>query len=111
MSSSVIVISDPQFNSEVLDASQPVLVYFWASWCGPCRLMSPAVEAVASEYGNQLKVVKMEVDPNPEAVAKCQIEGVPALRLFQQGKVIEATEGVMNKKTLEKFLSPHLSSV
>lgn len=109
MSSSVVVISDPQFSSEVLDASQPVLVYFWAPWCGPCRLMSPAVEAVASQYGDQLKVVKMEVDPNPEAVAQCQVEGVPALRLFQQGKVIEATEGVMNKQKLESFLRPYVS--
>ncbi|WP_225931192.1 thioredoxin family protein [Leptolyngbya sp. 7M] len=93
MSNSVIVISDPQFTSEVIDASQPVLVYFWASWCGPCRLMSPAIEAVATQYNDRLKVVKMEVDPNPEAVAQCQVEGVPALRLFQQGKVIDATEG------------------
>lgn len=108
MSSSVVVISDPQFSSEVLDASQPVLVYFWAPWCGPCRLMSPAVEAVASQYGDQLKVVKMEVDPNPEAVAKYQVEGVPALRLFQQGEVIEAIEGAMNKQKLESFLSTYL---
>lgn len=109
MSNSVLVISDPQFASEVIDAPQPVLVYFWASWCGPCRLMSPAVEAVATEYGDRLKVVKMEVDPNPEAVAQCQVEGVPALRLFQEGKVIEATEGAMNKQKLESFLSPHLA--
>lgn len=106
--SSVITISDPQFSTEVLDASQPVLVYFWAGWCGPCRLMSPAVEAVASQYGDRLKVVKMEVDPNPDAVAQCQVEGVPALRLFQDGKVIEATEGAMNKQKLEGFLSTHL---
>jgi thioredoxin 1 len=106
--SSVITISDPQFSTEVLDASQPVLVYFWAGWCGPCRLMSPAVEAVASQYGDRLKVVKMEVDPNPDAVAQCQVEGVPALRLFQDGKVLEATEGAMNKQKLEDFLSTHL---
>lgn len=110
MSSSVVVISDPQFNSEVLSASQPVLVYFWASWCGPCRLMSPAVEAVANEYSDRLKVVKMEVDPNPEAVAQCQVEGVPALRLFQDGKVIESIEGAMNKQKLESFLNSCLAS-
>lgn len=110
MSSSVVIISDPQFASEVLSASQPVLVYFWASWCGPCRLMAPAVEAVASEYSDRLKVVKMEVDPNPEAVAQCQVEGVPALRLFQDGKVIEATEGAMNKQKLESFLNSCLAS-
>jgi thioredoxin 1 len=111
MSSSVTIISDPQFSSEVLDAAQPVLVYFWASWCGPCRLMSPAVEAVASEYGERLKVVKMEVDPNPEAVAQCQVEGVPALRLFQDGKVIESTEGAMNRQKLETFLQTSLAAL
>lgn len=111
MSSSVTIISDPQFSSEVLDAAQPVLVYFWASWCGPCRLMSPAVEAVASEYGERLKVVKMEVDPNPEAVAQCQVEGVPALRLFQAGKVIESTEGAMNRQKLETFLQTSLAAL
>jgi thioredoxin 1 len=107
--SSVVVISDPQFTSEVLEAAQPVLVYFWASWCGPCRLMSPAVEAVANQYGEQLKVVKMEVDPNPEAVAKCQVEGVPALRLFQDGSVVEAAEGAMNQQNLESFLNSCLA--
>jgi thioredoxin 1 len=107
--SSVVVLSDSQFASEVLEASQPVLVYFWAAWCGPCRLMSPAVEAVATQYGEQLKVVKMEVDPNPDAVSKYQVEGVPALRLFQNGQLIEATEGAMNKQKLESFLSSHLA--
>lgn len=107
--SSVVVLSDSQFASEVLEASQPVLVYFWAAWCGPCRLMAPAIEAVAAQYGEQLKVVKMEVDPNPDAVSKYQVEGVPALRLFQDGKLIEATEGAMNKQKLESFLSSHLA--
>ncbi len=110
MSSSVAIISDPQFSSEVLDAAQPVLVYFWASWCGPCRLMSPAVEAVASQYGERLKVVKMEVDPNPEAVSQCQVEGVPALRLFQDGKVVQSIEGAMNQQKLETFLQASLSA-
>lgn len=109
MSSSVVVISDPQFASEVLDASEPVLVYFWASWCGPCRLMSPAIEAVANQYNDRLKVVKMEVDPNPETVAKYQVEGVPALRLFQDGKLVEAVEGAMNRQKLEGILNSCLS--
>lgn len=108
--SSVVTISDPQFSEEVLGAGQPVLVYFWATWCGPCRLMAPAIEAVAAQYGDRLKVVKMEVDPNPEAVAQYQVEGVPALRLFQDGQVIESTEGAMNKQKLEEFLTPVLSA-
>ena len=107
--SSVVTISDSQFNAEVSD-SRFVLVYFWAPWCGPCRLMAPAIEAAATQYGDQLKVLKLEVDPNPEAVAQCQVEGVPALRLFQNGQLIESIEGVLNKQKLEKFLQPHLSS-
>lgn len=108
--SSVITISDSQFPSEVLEASQPVLVYFWAAWCGPCRLMAPTIEAVAPQYSDRLKIVKIEVDPNPQAVDQCQIEGVPALRLFQEGKVTQATEGVMNKRQLASFLDSHLPS-
>lgn len=106
--SSVLVLSDSEFESEVLAASQPVLVYFWAAWCGPCRLMAPAVEAMASQYGEQLKVVKMEIDPNPKTVAQYKVEGVPALRLFQNGELIESTEGAINKQKLEGLLSTHL---
>jgi thioredoxin 1 len=108
--SSVIVLSDSEFASEVLAASQPVLVYFWASWCGPCRLMAPAVEAVASQYREQLKVVKMEIDPNPATVAQYKVEGVPALRLFQNGELIESSEGALNQQKLEGLLSAYLQN-
>ncbi|MCU0570874.1 MAG: thioredoxin [Oculatellaceae cyanobacterium Prado106] len=104
MSNSVITITDAQFTTEVLDASLPVLVYFWASWCGPCRLMSPAIDWAAAEYGDRLKVVKMEVDPNPESVAKYQVEGVPALRLVKGETVLSSLEGAINKAKLESFL-------
>jgi thioredoxin 1 len=108
--SSVITIQDADFPTEVLTVSQPVLVYFWASWCGPCRLMAPAIDWAASQYGDRLKIVKMEVDPNPEAVAKYQVEGVPALRLFRAGELVEATEGAMNQQKLAGFLDAHLAS-
>ncbi|HEY9641379.1 MAG TPA: thioredoxin family protein [Coleofasciculaceae cyanobacterium] len=108
--SSVITIQDAEFATEVLNASQPVLVYFWASWCGPCRLMSPAIEWAASQYSDRLKIVKMEVDPNPEAVAKYQVEGVPALRFFRNGELVEATEGAINKQKLEGVLNAYLAA-
>lgn len=106
--SQVVVIADSDFEAEVLKSDQIVLVYFWASWCGPCRLMAPVMEAIASSYRDRLKVIKMEVDPNPESVAHCQVEGVPAFRIFRDGQQIDAFEGAINKQKLESFLSPHL---
>ncbi|NMG11639.1 thioredoxin family protein [Brasilonema sp. UFV-L1] len=109
MSSSIISITDAEFETEVLKAQKPVLVYFWASWCGPCQLMSPLVNSAATTYGDRLKVVKMEVDPNPVTVKQYQVEGVPALRLIQGNQVLESTEGVINKDKLLSLLEPHLN--
>jgi thioredoxin 1 len=72
--------------------------------------MSPAIEAVAASYSDRLKVVKMEIDPNPATTAQCQVEGVPALRLFQDGEVLQSSEGAMNQQKLERFLDPYLPS-
>jgi thioredoxin 1 len=102
----VISIQDEQFEEEVLQADQPVLVYFWASWCGPCRLMSPVMDWAANNYGG-LKVVKMEVDPNPTTVKQYRVEGVPALRLFQGNQVLESSEGVISKQNLASMLDAH----
>lgn len=107
--SSVLVISDREFETEVLNASQTVLVYFWASWCGPCRLMSPSIDWAAQTYGDRLKVVKMEVDPNPESVARCKVEGVPALILFEHGQPIDQLEGAIPKPKLESFIGNHVA--
>lgn len=106
--SSVNVIGDTEFEASVTQVDGSVLVYFWAPWCGPCRLMSPMVESLAQAYGDRLQVVKMEVDPNPESVARCKVQGVPALVLFQQGQVVETLEGVVNKQQLEEALTRHL---
>jgi thioredoxin 1 len=108
--SSVVIISDAEFETEVLKAAEPVLVYFWAAWCGPCRLTAPIVESLAASYGDRLKIVKMEVDPNPTSVARYKVEGVPAFRLVQNGELLDASEGAVNKQKLENFLAPHLSA-
>lgn len=106
--SSVRVISDAEFETEVLNAAQPVLVYFWAEWCGPCRLMASIMDGIAANYGDRLKVIKMEVDPNPESVAKCKVEGVPAFRFVQNGEIKQSAEGAMSKQKLEDLLSATL---
>ncbi|NEQ18973.1 MAG: thioredoxin [Microcoleus sp. SIO2G3] len=110
MSKGVISITDAEFETEVLQANQPVLVYFWASWCGPCQLMSPLVNLAATTYSDRLKVVKMEVDPNPVTVKQYQVEGVPALRLFQGDKLLVSTEGVISKDKFLSLLDSHLNT-
>lgn len=102
--SCVISITDAEFETEVLKAEQPVLVYIWASWCGPCRLVSPSVDWAANTYSDRLKVVKMEVDPNPVTVKQYHVEGVPAVLLFKDGQLIQSHEGAIGKKALEAML-------
>jgi thioredoxin 1 len=106
--SGVLTITDADFSAEVLQATGPVLVYFWAPWCGPCRLMAPVIETLANSYGDRLKVIKMEVDPNPESVKAYKVDGVPALRLFRGGDLIESIEGALPKPQVEALLSTHL---
>ncbi|NBP16529.1 thioredoxin [bacterium] len=110
MSKGVITITDAEFASEVLAADQPVLVYFWASWCGPCKLMAPLMNVAAEEYSDRLKIVKMEVDPNPSSVKTYQVEGVPALRLIASQELKASVEGVMGKEKLLGWLDENLNN-
>ena len=102
--SSVTVINDAQFESEVLQADLPVLVYLWATWCGPCRLVSPSIDWIATNYRDRVKVVKMEIDPNPETVKAYKVEGVPAIRLFKGDEMIHSLEGAITKDKLAAIL-------
>ena len=105
--SSVVEITDTNFETEVKQAGQPVLAYFWAPWCGPCRLMSPIMDKMSDRYEN-LKIVKLEVDANPKSVSACQVEGVPAMRLFKQGEQVASLEGAVSKDKLTEMLESHL---
>ncbi len=107
--SSVITISDQEFDTEVLQAQKPVLVYLWASWCGPCRLVSPSVDWAADTYGDRLKVFKMEVDPNPDTVKKYRVEGVPTILLFKDGQITQSYEGAITKQKLGSLIDAQLS--
>ncbi|VXD11589.1 Thioredoxin-2 [Planktothrix serta PCC 8927] len=109
MSNNVLVIQDSEFDSEVLKAEQPVLVYFWAGWCGPCRLVSPSIDAIATTYHERVKVVKMDIDQNPDTVKLCKVEGVPALRLFKSQEIVQSHEGAITKPKLIEWLDTGLS--
>lgn len=108
--SKIIEITDSEFESEVLKAKGPVLAYFWAAWCGPCRLTSPSINKIAEEYGDRLKVVKFQLKENDQsnAVKNCEVEGVPALRLFKEGETILSHEGAITKDKIKEKLDPHL---
>jgi thioredoxin 1 len=97
-------ISDATFDSEVLKASTPVLIDFWAPWCGPCRAIAPLVEELAGEYAGKLKVVKMNVDDNPQTPSRYGVRGIPNLIVFKNGAVHEQIIGAVPKARLAKAI-------
>jgi thioredoxin 1 len=111
MGQNVAEVSDANFQTEVLDASktQPVMVDFWATWCGPCRALSPTVDAIAAERAGKLKVVKMNVDENMNTPGKYNVRGIPTLLIFKNGQVAEQIVGAMPKENIEKALARHLT--
>lgn len=101
----VVEVNDANFEQEVLQSDQPVLVDFWAAWCGPCKALSPIVDEVASEYSGQLKVMKMDVDRNQATPMRYGIRGIPALLLFKGGKVADQIVGYVPKDTIARSIT------
>lgn len=96
--------TDANFDAEVLNSDQPVLVDFWATWCGPCRTIAPTIEEIASEYDGKAKVVKLDVDHNPMTAQKYGIRSIPSLLFFKDGRPVDQMVGVVPKKVLAQKL-------
>ena len=107
--SNALAVTDQTFESEVLQSSTPVLVDFWAAWCGPCRAIAPTIDQIAVEYGGKLKVVKVDVDANGDVPMRYGVQGIPTLILFKGGQVVEKLVGAYPKAALVAKITPHLS--
>ena len=103
-----VVVNEESFDKEVLESTIPVLVDFWAAWCGPCRAIAPIVEQIAAEHPGRLKVVKLDVDENGEISIRYGVMNIPTLLLFKGGKVVERIVGAMPKPALMSRIQPHL---
>ena len=105
MADNIAHVSDDNFDSEVLQSPVPVLIDFWAPWCGPCRAIAPIVDQLAGEYAGKLKIVKMNVDDNPRTPARYGVRGIPNLLLFKDGQVQQQIVGAVPKAHLVKAIS------
>jgi thioredoxin 1 len=105
-----IEITDSNFQREVLDSDKPVLLDFWAVWCGPCKSIAPVVDEIAREYDGKLKVGKVDVDTNPEVSMKFGIRNIPALMVFKGGRVVEQVIGAVHKRNLLDKVTPHIEA-
>lgn len=102
-------VSQTTFAQEVLGADRPVLVDFWAPWCGPCKMLAPVVEKVASSHAERAKFVKLNTDDNPNVAGEYQVSGIPCLILFKGGKAVDRIVGYVSEQTITSMLSKHLN--
>ncbi|MDF5712627.1 MAG: thioredoxin [Rhizonema sp. NSF051] len=106
--SSITTVTEATFNQEVLESEVPVLVDFWAPWCGPCRMVAPVVDEVATEYQGQVKVVKLNTDENPTVASRYGIRSIPTLIVFKGGRQVDTVVGAVPKTTLIKTLTQYM---
>ncbi|MFZ1852995.1 MAG: thioredoxin TrxA [Nitrosomonas sp.] len=108
MSQHIHHVTDASFDAEVLQSSKPVLVDYWAEWCGPCKMIAPVLDEIANEYGEKLKVVKLNIDENQSTPPKYGIRGIPTLMLFKNGNIEATKVGALSKSQLTAFIDSHI---
>lgn len=108
MSNNIQIVNQQNFENEVLKSNIPVLVDFWAAWCGPCRMVSPIIDQIAEEYEGKIKVAKVNVDENPELAGRYDIMSIPSVFLFNDGKKIDGLIGARPKQSFEEMLKKHI---
>ena len=106
--SHTLTFTDLDFDAEVLQADQPVLVDFWATWCGPCRQMAPVIDSLAERYAGKVKIGKLDVDHNPQAAQRFNVRGIPTMLLFKAGQPVEQIVGAVPESKLSKTLDNHV---
>jgi len=108
-SDKVVIVTDSEFDSTVLQSERPVVLDFWAEWCQPCKMLAPTIKEIAGEYEDKVKVGKLNVDDNPNTATKYGIRGIPTLLFFKDGKVVQQVTGVKSKAEIEKIINEDLA--
>ena len=108
MSDQILQLTDDTFEQDVIKSSDPVLVDYWAEWCGPCKMIAPILEEIASEYHGRIKVAKLNIDDNPQTPPKYGIRGIPTLMLFKDGNVEATKVGALSKSQLTAFIDSNI---
>jgi len=110
-SDKIATFTDGNFDDDVLKAATPVVVDFWAEWCGPCRALAPTMDALATDYGTKVRIGKLNVDENPQVTMRYMVRGIPTIMLFKGGQMVDQVVGAVDKGVLKGMIDKHVQSV